>query len=159
MENVNIFILIVAIIGWVTAIAITYQCYQWRNKHDEAISSWTIETRRKDEIIEKLENEIKAYENMERVIKIEKVFLEPKEFTCKFSMHERFLDDKDLCKRVMVSEAARYLAEEFKKDPYLYTILTERSYAELRDFVKIRFRMLPYTEPASFEDIFWEEKV
>ena len=93
-------------------------------------------------------------ESWGRVIKLETVRLEPKEFECKFMLHDRFLDDKDLCKRVMVSEAARYLAEEFGRDPYLYTVFTERSYTVLQDFVKIKFRMLPYAEPASFNDIF-----
>ena len=154
----NIFILIVAIIGWITAIAITCQCYQWRKRYEVFKSSKNVELEMKDAKLAELENELKTYKDMGRVIKIEKVFLEPKEFECKFLMHERFINDKELCKKLMVSEAARYLAEEFEKDPYLYTVFTERNYAELRDFIKIKFRMLPYAEPASFNDIFEEEK-
>ena len=157
MDYVDAFILIVGMIGWGTSIMILRQSFYWKNKHDKAVSVWSTECSRKDKLIEKLENKLKTYKDMERVIKIEQVHVQPKEFECKFLMHERFLDDSDLCKRVMVSEAARYLAEEFEKDPYLYTISTEQNYINFTDFIKIRFRMLPYAEPASFNDIFKEE--
>ena len=62
MEDVDIFILIVAIIGWATAIAITCQCYRWRKRHDEAIEMWIIESDSKDEQIFKLQEELKEKE-------------------------------------------------------------------------------------------------
>lgn len=164
MTGINIFILIVAIIGWATAIVITRQCYGWRKRYEVFKTSHYTELEMKDAKLAELENELKTHKDIGHVIKIEKVMLEPKEFECKFLMHERFINDKELCKKLIVSEAARYLAEEFKKDPYLYTVLTERSCSvlhidtnEQKDFVKIKFRMLPYAEPASFNDIFKEE--
>ena len=91
----EIWLMIILIIGWLTAIAIEVQCSRWHNKHDEAVSMWTIETRRKDKQIEKLENELKTYKDMERVIKIEKVVVQPRELECKFMLHEQFVDDTD----------------------------------------------------------------
>jgi hypothetical protein len=162
MTTDEIFLLIILTIGWATAIVIEIQCNRWHNKHDEAVSAWTIESRRKDKQIEKLENEIKTYKDMERVIKIERVAIQPRELECKFMLHERFVDDTELFKKVITSEVARFLAEELIKDPYLCKVYHDVSYI-LRDNyhqenIKVRFRMLPYAEGVVWEDIFKEEE-
>lgn len=172
MENaIGVLITIISGLSVMLITSIAWN-FGWKRKHDEVIKAWCTESESKDEmIIEKqeeidskdeqilkLEEEIKVMESWGHTVKIETVRIEPKEFECKFILHDRFLGDKDLCKRVMISELARYLAEEFEKDPYLYTVFTERSYTVLQDFIKIKFRMLPYAEPASFNDIFGEEK-
>lgn len=156
MKGVGILIILLVALSVLLIIAIVW-LFGWRSKYNEAIKAWGDESESKDEQIFKLQEEIKLKESWGRTIKIETVRLEPKEFECKFLMHERYINDKELCKKLMVSEAARYLAEEFEKDPYLYTVFTERNYAVLQDFIKIKFRMLPYAEPASFNDIFKED--
>lgn len=157
MTNIDIFILIVAIIGWATAIAITCQCTRWHRKHDEAVAMWKLETRNKNEQILKLQEELKTYKDMERVIKVEKVIMQPREIECKFMLHERFVDDTELFKKVITSEVARYMAEELIKDPYLCKIYHEVN-VYYQESIKVKFRMLPYAEGVVWDDIFKEEK-
>ena len=153
----EIWLMIILIIGWLTAIAIEVQCSRWHNKHDEAVSMWTIETRRKDEQIEKLENELKTHKDMQRVIKIEQVHLQPRELECKFMLHERFVDDTELFKKVIVSEVARYMAEEIERDPYLCKVFHSVNAFGCQENIRVRFRMLPYPEGVIWEDLFKKE--
>ncbi len=154
----EIWLMIILIIGWGTAIVIEIQCNRWHNKHDEAVSMWTIESRNKDKQILKLQEELKTYKGMERVIKVEKVIIQPRELECKFMLHERFIDDTELFKKVITSEVARYMAEELNKDPYLCKVYHDRNIIQCQEYIKVRFRMLPYAEGVVWDDIFKEEK-
>ena len=162
MDYVDAFVLIVGMIGWATSIMILRRSFYWKNKHDEAVESWTIESRNKDKLIEKLENELKTYKDMERVIKVERVIMQPKEFECKFMLHERFIDDSELFKKVITSEVARYMAEELNKDPHLCKIYHDVTNIlkdnDTQEHIKVRFRMLPYDEGVVWDDIFGEEE-
>ena len=158
MTSNEIYLMIILIIGWMTAIAFEIQCRRWHNKHDEAVSAWTIESRRKDKQILKLQEELKTYKDMERVVKIERITMQPRELECKFMLHERFVDDAELFKKVITSEVARYMAEELNKDPYLCKVYHERNAYALEEQIKVRFRMLPYAEGVVWDDILKEEK-
>ena len=158
MTSNEIFLMIILIIGWATAIAIEFQCTRWHKKHDEAVEMWSIESRRKNEQLIKLQEELKTYKDMERVVKIERVTIQPRELECKFMLHERFVDDTELFKKVITSEVARYMAEELSKDPYLCKVYFEQNPINFHEWVKVRFRMLPYAEGVVWEDIFKEEK-
>ena len=152
MTTNEIFLLIILTIGWITAIVMELQSSKWHNKHDEAVSAWTIESRRKDKQIEKLENKLKTYKDMERVIKVEKVVVQPRELECKFMLHERFVDDTELFKKVITSEVARYMAEELEKDPHLCKIYHDRN-SYYQESIKVQFRLLPYAEGVAWEDV------
>ena len=52
-------LIIYVIIGGLTAIVIEIQCNRWKRKHDEAITTWTIESNNKDKQILKLQEELK----------------------------------------------------------------------------------------------------
>lgn len=139
-------------------IGIFYNLYKhYRAKHDEAVSAWTIESRNKDEQILKLQEELRTYKGMERVIKVEKVVMQPREIECKFMLHEQFFDDTELLKKVIVSEVARYMAEELNRDPYLCKVYHERN-IYTQEYIKVRFRMLPYAEEVVWDDILKEKK-
>ena len=56
-------LIIYVVIGWLTAIVMELQCSHWKNKHDEAITAWTIESRNKDKQILELQEEL---ENMKK---------------------------------------------------------------------------------------------
>jgi hypothetical protein len=71
MNYIDAFVLIVGIIGWGTAIMILRQSFYWKNKHDKAVDTWSTECDRKEKLIEKLENELKDYKDMERVKNLE----------------------------------------------------------------------------------------
>lgn len=57
--NERTWLIIYVVIGWLTAIVIEIQCNRWKNKHDEAITAWTIESNNKDKQILKLQEELK----------------------------------------------------------------------------------------------------
>lgn len=158
MSSEEIIMVIIYIIELVI-IGIFYNLYKhYRAKHEEAIESWHVESHNKDKQIEKLQEEIKFYKDMERVIKVEKVIMQPKELECKFMLHDRFIDDTELFKKVIVSEVARYVAEELEKDPHLCKIYHDKNGYAWREDIKVRFRMLPYAEGVVWEDIFKEEE-
>lgn len=111
------------------------------------------------EKLESLQNELKAYKDMERVIKIEQVHAEPREYTCKFSVHERFIDDTETFKKICISEVSRYMAEELEKDPMAYKVYFEKNAWTGTNTIKIKFRLLPYPEGTmSFEEIMDEKE-
>ena len=154
----EIWLMIILIIGWATAIAIEVQCTRWHKKHDKAVDVWNTECNRKDKLIEKLQNELKTYKDMERVIKIEKVTIQPRELECKFMLHERFVDDTEGFKKIIVSETARYIAEEIERDPYLCKVFHSVNTFDCTENIMVHFRLLPYAEGVVWEDIFKEEK-
>jgi hypothetical protein len=157
MTTNEILIVIVYIIELIS-IGIFYNLYKhYRAKHDEAINSWTIESSRKDEQILKLQEELRTYKDMERVIKIERVTIQPRELECKFMLHERFVDDTELFKKVITSEVARYLAEEIERDPYLCKVFHSVNSFDCTENIMVHFRMLPYAEGVAWDDIFKEE--
>ena len=146
MDSVDAFVLIVNMIGWTTAILITRQAFYWRKKHDDAIDSWTMESKNKDKIILDLQDKLKFYEDNQRIIKFEKVIMEPREYCCKFPVHERFIDDKEIFKKVCLCEVSRYMAEALEKDRQSYKLFFERNAFDMTNTVKIKFRLLPYPE-------------
>ena len=156
MTTNETFIVIVYIIELVF-IGIFYILYKHcREKHDKALIAWTIKSRNKDKQILKLQEELKTYKDIERVIKVEKVVMQPREIECKFMLHERFVDDTELFKKVIVSEVARYMAEELNRDPYLCKVYHERN-TYTQEYIKVRFRMLPYAEGVVWDDFFLKE--
>lgn len=148
MTSNEIFLTIILVIGWLTAVVIAFQCSRWRNKHDEAVHSWLIESCNKDEQILKLQEELK---DMERVVKFESVVSQPIELECKFQVQEELIDHTDLFKRLCVSEAARYLAEEIERQPTLYRLIFEKNPTICCENVRMRFRLLPYPEGAIWD--------
>ena len=156
-DAIGILIILLVALSVLLIIAIVW-LFGWRSKYNEAIKMWGIESKSKDEQIFKLQEELKTYKDMERVIRVEKVVTQPKEFEFKFVLHERFFDDTELFKKVVTREVARYMAEEFEKDPHLYMLYFEQSPIDFHDWVRIKFRLLPYPEGVVWDDIFKEEK-
>lgn len=130
----------------------------WHDKYQRLSDTLTAKLAEKDKQIEKLENEIKTYKDMERVIKIEQVHLQPRELECKFSIHPRFVEDTERFKKILVAETARYIAEEIERDPYLCKIYHSINAFDCQEGIMVHFRMLPYAEGVVWEDIFKEEK-
>ena len=123
---------------------------------------WQLEKNAKVKRIEYLEQQLEEAKSWERVIKIEQVHLQPRELECKFMLHERFVDDTELFKKVMVSEVARYMAEELNKDPHLCKVYHDVTNFPInndaQEYIKVRFRMLPYSEGVVWEDLFSKEE-
>ena len=132
-------------------IGIFYNLYKhWKRKHDDAVESWGIESRQKDNHISSLQEELKCYKDMGRTIKVEKVMVQPKELECKFTMHESFIEDKETFKKIFTSEVARYVAEELENDPYLYKLYFEKSVYNFSENLIVKLRLLPYPEEANW---------
>lgn len=154
----EIFLMIILIIGWTTSIAIELQCKKWHNKYDEAVELYSNEIDRKNNVIEDLDNQLELYKSNERVIKIEQVHLEPRILECKFSMLPMFVDDTETFKKIIISETARYIAEELERDPYLCKIFHSVNAFDCREDIKVQFRMLPYAEGVIWDDLFKKEE-
>ena len=154
MDYVDAFVLIIGMIGWGTSIIILRQSFYWKKRHDDAVESWTIESKNKDDTILQLQDKVDFYEDNQRVIKIEQVHAEPREYCCKFPVHERFIDDTELFKKICISEVSRYMAEELDRDPMAYKLYFEKNAWSGDNTVKIKFRLLPYPEGlTNFDEI------
>ena len=145
----------------IVALAITsgvsiFWAWEWKRRHDEAVKMWEREKNAKVKRIEYLEQQLEEAKSWQRVIKIEQVHLQPRELECKFMLHERFVDDTELFKKVITSEVARYMAEELTRDPHLCKIYHDMN-SYYQESIKVRFRLLPYAEGVVWEDIFKEE--
>ena len=163
MNSVEEFFIIIIYIILLTLTEILYKLYKKeKKKHQDAIDMWQLEKNAKVKRIEYLEQQLEEAKSWERVIKIEQVTLQPKEFECKFMLHERFVDDTELFKKVITSEVARYMAEEINKDPRLCNVYHDvtniLSNNDAQEHIKVRFRMLPYSEGVVWDDIFKEEE-
>lgn len=108
--------------------------------------------------LDKKNEELKTYKDMERVIKIEQVHLQPRELECKFMLHERFVDDTERFKKIIVSETARYIAEEIERDPYLCKVYHSVNSFDCQENIMVHFRLLPYAEGVVWDDLFKKEE-
>ena len=151
----------------IVALAITsgvsiFWTWEWKRRHDETVEMWERESEFKTNKIVELQKQLEEAKSWERVVKIERVALQPRELECKFMLHERFVDDTELFKKVITSEVARYMAEELNKDPHLCKIYHDvtniLSNNDAQEQIKVRFRLLPYAEGVVWDDIFKEEE-
>ena len=126
---------------------------EWKRKYEKSHERIYAQANMLGEMQKKLEE----LEKNQRIVAIEKVVTQPREIECKFMLHERFVDDTELFKKVITSEVARYMAEELNKDPYLCKIYHERNIPG-QENIKVRFRLLPYPEGVVWDDILKEEK-
>lgn len=150
MDNKEILMVILYVIE-LAIIGIFYNLYKhWKAKHDDAVESWTIESRNKDKLILSLQEELKTYKDARRTIKVEKVVVQPREIECKFTMHESFIEDRETFKKIFASEVARYIAEELEDDPYLYKLYFEKSVYNFSENIIVKLRLLPYPEEANW---------
>lgn len=157
-----IFKIVLIVIFFVMGLVALYfysDTQSWHDKYQQLLDTLTTKLTEKDKQIEKLQEELKTYKDMERVIKIEQVHAEPREYTCKFSVLERFIDDTETFKKICISEVSRYMAEELEKDPMAYKVYFEKNAWTESNNVMIMFRLLPYPEGTmSFEEIMDEVK-
>lgn len=142
-----------------------YKWTDWKRESNENLSLYLNEKAALDSVkaeLDKKNKQLEEAKSWERVIKIERVAIQPRELECKFMLHERFVDDTELFKKVITSEVARYLAEELIKDPYLckvyHDVTNILSNNDAQEQIKVRFRLLPYAEGVVWDDIFKEEK-
>jgi hypothetical protein len=130
-----------------------YKWTDWKRESNENLSLY-LNTKL---ALDKTNEELKTYKDMERVIKIEKVVVQPRELECKFMLHERFVDDTESFKKIIVSETARYIAEEIERDPYLCKVFHSVNSFDCTENIMVHFRLLPYAEGVAWDDIFKEE--
>ena len=158
MNSVEEFFLFFIYIILLTLTEILYKLYKKeKKKHQDAIDMWQLETNAKVKRIEYLEQQLEEAKSWERVIKIEKVVIQPRELECKFMLHERFVDDTEGFKKIIVSETARYIAEEIERDPYLCKVFHSVNTFDCTENIMVHFRLLPYAEGVVWDDIFKEE--
>lgn len=156
LEEIIVLIFYIVIL---TVMMICYKLYRhWRKKHDDAVEMWKLETRNKNEQILKLQEELKTHKDMERVIKIEQVHLQPRELECKFSIHPRFVEDTERFKKILVAETARYIAEEIERDPFLCKVYHSVRPFDCQENIMVHFRLLPYAEGVVWDDLFKKEE-
>lgn len=149
-----------AICTIITGISV-YKWTDWKRESNENLSLFLKEKAAFEAVNAELEEKNKKLEELEswgRVIKIEQVHLQPRELECKFMLHERFTDDTELFKKVMVSEVARYIAEEIERDPYLCKVFHSVNAFDCQESIMVHFRMVPYAEGVVWDDIFKEEE-
>ena len=150
MTDVNIFILIVAIIGWTTAIAITYQCYRWRRRYEVFKASHYTELEMKDVKLDELQNELNTYKTWEDVVHVEKFVVDPLVFNIKLDIDRDVFDSIDSFKSFCLDQTARHIIKVLKENDNLYQLMYERNAMLCRDNVIIRVRLTPFKEDADW---------
>ena len=159
MNSVEEVFIIIIYIVLLALTQILYKLYKKeKKKHQDAIDMWQLEKNAKVKRIEYLEQQLEEAKSLERVIKIEQVHLQPRELECKFSMLPMFVEDTERFKKIIISETARYIAEEIERDPFLCKIYHSINTFDCQENIKVHFRMLPYPEGVVWEDIFKEEE-
>lgn len=147
-------IVILAIIAGISV----FWAWEWKRRHDEAVEMWEQENKIKTDKIVELQAKLENDERYNRVIKIGQIHLEPRELECTFAVMPHFVDDTETFKKIVISETARYLAEELEHDPFLCKVYHSVNTFDCQENIKVRFRMLPYPEGVLWNDIFKKEE-
>lgn len=153
MNDIDIFILIVAIIGWATAIIITRQCYSWRKRYEVLKTSHYTELEMKDAKLAELKNEIKTYESWESIVHVEKFVVDPLVFNVKLDIDRDVFDNVDSFKSFCLNQTAGYISKVLKKNDNLYQLIYEQNSRLKRDNIIIRFRLTPFKEDADWSKV------
>ena len=151
---------VIAICSIITGISV-YKWWDWKRESDENLNLFLKEKEAFETVNAELEEKNKKLEELEswgRVIKIEQIHLEPRELECTFSVMPHFVDDTETFKKIVISETARYLAEELERDPFLCKIYHSLNTFDCSEKIKVRFRMLPYPEGVVWDDLFKKEE-
>lgn len=138
-----------------------YKWTDWKRESSENLSLYLNEKAALDSVKAELDKKNKKLEELEswgRVIKIEQGHLQPRELECKFSMLPMFVDDTERFKKIIISETARYIAEEIERDPYLCKVYHSVNAFDCQENIMVHFRMLPYAEGVVWEDLFKKEE-
>ena len=148
---------VIAILLIATGVSI-FWAWEWKRRHDEAVEMWVQESKIKTDKIVDLQAKLENDERYNRVIKIEQVHLEPRELECTFAVLPMYVEDTETFKKIVISETARYLAEELERDPFLCKIYHSLNAFDCSEKIKVRFRMLPYPEGVVWDDLFKKEE-
>ena len=149
------FLIVILLIA--TGVSI-FWAWEWKMRHDEAVEMWEQESKIKTDKIVDLQQKLENDERYNRVIKIEQIHLEPRELECTFAVMPHFVEDTETFKKIVISETARYLAEELERDPFLCKIYHSLNTFDCSEKIKVRFRMLPYPEGVIWDDLFKKEE-
>lgn len=169
MNEYEIVLTIIAVINFITVFVLMRIIFYYKNKHDDACSTWTFEVNNKNEkikalqkLVDNLQDSITFIEEKlkepEKVIKIEKVVMTPKEITCKFEISNRLeLVDADCLKRHAFDVLADYIIREYDEDPTLFNIQHKQDPITLSTHFRLNVRLLPYPEESDTFETLCEE--
>ena len=138
-----------------------YKWTDWKRESNENLTLYLNTKFALDSVKAELDEKNKKLEELEswgRVIKIEQVHLQPRELECKFSMLPMFVEDTERFKKIIISETARYIAEEIERDPFLCKVFHRVNTFDCQENIMVRFRMLPYAEGVVWDDLFKKEE-
>lgn len=151
---------VIAICSIITGISV-FKWWDWSREANENLDLYLKEKKALDVVkaeLDKKNEELEAIKEFGRVVKIERFYSQPKEIECRFLTPQMFVEDTETFKKIVISETARYIAEEIEKDPYLCKVFHSVNAFDCRESISVRMRMLPYAEGVVWEDLFKKEK-
>lgn len=165
-EQEVIALTIIAVIIFITVFVLMRIIFYYKNRHDDACYTWNFEVNKKNEkikalqeLVDNLQDSITFLEEKlkepEKVFRIEKVVMTPKEITCKFEISNQLaLVDAECLKRHALDALADYIIREYDNNPSLFNIQqTKNPITDSTNFT-LNVRLLPYPEQSeTFETL------
>lgn len=157
MNTVELLILIIAILSVICIITADFLFY-YKNKYDYLdfkITYKNIKMNNMQCLIDTLQEEIKKLKEPEKIFKIEKVVMLPKEITCKFEISNRLaIKDVECLKRHAFDALADYIIREYDNNPSLFNIQQKQDPITNSTNFTLNVRLLPYPEQSeTFETL------
>lgn len=158
MNEYEIVLKVTVVILFITVIVLIGIISHYKNKYIDACTELEFEVNYKNtkiddmqRLVDYLQETIKRLneklEEPERIFKIEKVVMSPKEITCKFKISNRLeLVDADCIKRHAFDALADYIIREYDNDPTLFKIQQKQDPLTLITHFRLNVRLLPYPE-------------
>lgn len=157
MNTIELLILIIIILSVIFIITAAFLFY-YKNKYDDLdfkIICKNIKMSDMQCLIDNLQEKLKK---SEKISKIEKVVMSPKEITCKFEISNRLtLVDAECLKRHAFDALAYYIIKEYDNDPTLFSIQQKQDPITLITNFTLNVRLLPYSEQSETFETLCEE--
>lgn len=151
MNMIELLILIIIILS-VICIITTVSLFYYKNNCDVLDLKVIFRDMEIDDLNEKIKS---LQKEQEKVFKIEKVVMSPKEITCKFEISNRLtFVDAECLKRHAFDTLADYIIREYDNDPTLFNIQQSKNPLIDSTNFTLNVRLLPYPEQSdTFETI------
>lgn len=166
MNEYEIALKIISVIVFITVFVLMRIIFYYKNKCHDIRYELNYEIDRRDTEIIKLKNlidyqqeTIKLFKEKlkepEKIFKIEKVVMLPKEITCKFEISNQLaLVDAECLKRHALDALADYIIREYDNNPSLFNIQQKQDPITNSTNFTLNVRLLPYPEQSdTFETI------
>lgn len=148
MNTIELLLLIIIMLSVICIITAAFLFY-YKNKYDDLDFKITCKNIKMSDMQYLIDNLQEKLKEPEKVFRIEKVVMTPKEITCKFEISNRLaLVDAECLKRHAFDALADYMIREYDNNQSLFNIQQKQNPITNSTNFTLNVRLLPYPNPS-----------